>query len=363
MSTIIENDKTLTSQLTEVIPAPGVGNPDSPISMAKYLDQATPENQRKEIAESMHEIIANGECYVTCTHDDDGCLDGRCTSEIAVPNGEGFEVVNVEHNKDNERAKVAGGGYTTSLAMFVALNEKSASPESDIVYIAEEFAKQGIHCGAHTGGHGSEDLGKTDCGANDKVREIIACGANNREIVAGVTSALFKHSTDLYGQGSMNKALNAWTDTQGDDQYFANSNGVSRLDAIRTSILNTQDNSGREEKVAVIKNLKDDHNEIELVVVYGQGQTFSQTKLRNLLAERYPAVDAKDLPQVFVLDFWRVQQLAYAVAVMPERESGRERTDQEIQDRYATALHAGVAFQVATYATLTDGSLPVDIIA
>lgn len=363
MTTIIENDNTLTNRLTEVIPAPGVGNPDSSISMTKYLDQATYENQKKEIAESMHEIIASGECLVTCSHDDDGCLDGRCTSEIAVPNGQEFEVVNVEHNKDNERAKLAGGGYTTALAMYAALGEKSASPEGDIVYIADEFAKQGIHCGAHTGGHGSEDLGKTDCGANDKLRDIIACGANHREVVAAVTAALFKHSTDLFGEGSMNKALDAWANVQSDEEYFANSNGVSRLDAIRASILNTQDNSGRDGKVAVIKNLKDDHNEIELVVDYEQGHTFSQTKLRNLLAEKYPNVDAKDLPQVFVLDFWRVQQLAYAVAVMPERESGRARTDEEIQDRYATAIHAGVAFQVATYATLTDGSLPVNIFA
>lgn len=363
MATIIENDKKLTSQLAEVIPAPGVGNPDSPISMAKYLEGATPENQKKEIAVSMHEIIAGGECNVACTHDDDGCLDGRCTSEIAVPNGQEFAVVNVEHNKDNERAKLAGGGYTTALAMYVALGETSASPEGDIVYIADEFAKQGIHCGAHTGGHGSEDLGKTDCGANDKVKEIMACGTANRDVVAGITAALFKHSTDLFGQGSMTKALDGWDATQNNTEYFAHSNGVSRLDAIRASILNTQDSSGRDEKVAVIKNLKDDHNEIELVVEYEQGHTFSQTKLRTILQERYPTVDAKDLPQVFVLDFWRVQQLAYAVATMPERETGRVRTDSEIQDRYATALHAGVAFQVATYATLTDGSLPVNIFA
>jgi hypothetical protein len=48
---------------------------------------------------------------------------------------------------------------------------------------------------------------------------------------------------------------------------------------------------------------------------------------------------------------------------LPDQETGVERTEDEIAERYAVALHAGIAFQVATYATLTDGSLPVDIFA
>jgi len=353
-----ETETRATVRLVETIPAPGVGNPESSISKTKF--ESTDEN--RDMSRYMHEIIKSGECIVPCAHSDDGCIDGRCVNEIAHPNVDEFNVVSVEHNKDNDRAKLAGGGYITSLAMYQALGETRVSSEKDIIYIAEQFAQMGIYCGAHTGGHGSEEHGKTDCGANDKFYEILDNGIRYKDEVGAITSLLLQYSSDSYDQSVMDSVISTWEDTRKDAEYVVGS-GVVRLDAIRTGILHTQEQNPDVQTVAVIKNLSDHHNEVELVVNYGQGTTFSQGKKRQKLMERYPGVARKDLPQVFVLDFWRVQQLARAVAAMPEEITGRERSEDEKPQRYAVALHAGVAFQVATYATLTDGSLPVDIFA
>lgn len=353
-----ETDVQTTARLIETIPAPGLGNPESSISKVKF--EST--DQQRDMSQYMHEIVKSGECLVPCAHNDDGCIDGRCVNEIAHPKVGTFDVVSVEHNKDNDRAKLAGGGYITALAMYQALGETRISSENDIVYISEQFAKKGIYCGAHTGGHGSEEHGKTDCGANDKFYEIIDNGIRYRDEVGAIAEVLLKYSTDSYDQTVMKTAISTWDDTRKDTNYVVG-NGVKRLDAIRTGILHTQEQNPDVQTVAVIKNLSDNHNEVELVVNYKPGTTFSQGKKRQKLMERFPGVARKDLPQVFVLDFWRIQQLARAVAEFPDHQTGAARTIGEIQDRYAQALHAGVAFQVATYATLTDGSLPVDIFA
>lgn len=355
----IETESTVHSVFKETIPAPGVGNKDSSITVSKY---ETSDNMR-ELAADLYEILRSGECVVPCTHNDDGCIDGRFTSEIKFPAEGSFETVSVDDNKDNERAKVAGGGYVTALAMLQALGENGSSPEADIAYLADMFAQNGMYCGGHVGSHGHAHEGKTDCGANDKEDQIIANGTQAPEVVAAVTAALMERSSDSYDDQAMQRGLDGWVETVGDTTYFVDSNGVTRLDAIENGILTAQDTVVSNDKASVIKNLGADHNEIRVAVMYRQGETFSQTKLRRLLIERHPDVDPKDLPQVFVVDFWRIQQLARVVAELPNRENGQSPAAEEVQDRYERALHAGVAFQVATYATLTDGSLPVDIFA
>jgi hypothetical protein len=77
-------------------------------------------------------------------------------------------------------------------------------------------------------------------------------------------------------------------------------------------------------------------------VNYIDGTTFSQGALAETLREAFPDKDDKNLAQAFVVDVWRVLKLAQASVV---------------EDEFETALYAGVAYQVATAATLTDGSL------
>jgi hypothetical protein len=286
----VENDQKTNIQLIDIIPAPGLGNPESSISKVKF--EST--NEKREMSQYMHEIVKSGECMVPCAHGDDGCIDGRCVDEIARPNRGVFEILNVEHNKDNDRAKLAGGGYITSLAMYQALGETRVSSEKDIVYISEQFAKKGIYCGAHTGGHGSEEQGKTDCGANDKFYEIIDNGIRYKDDVGAITNVLLQYSTDSYSQNAMDLAVSTWGNTRKDTDYLVG-NGVKRLEAIRTGILHTQEQNPNVQTVAVIKNLSDNHNEVELVVNYEPGTTFSQAIKRQKLMERYPGVARKDL--------------------------------------------------------------------
>jgi hypothetical protein len=358
----IDNEQTQTIMLKETLPAPGLGDKNSPISKVKYETNERGETipGHEQLSADLYEIIKSGDCIKTCTHYDDGCLDGRCAVAIAYPtNGQVFETKAVQNNGDNERAKVAGGGYITGLAMYRALYDSQATVTQDLALVTAEFTKQGIYCGAHTGANGSQETAKTDCGANDRLEEIMRNGTRYANEVAGVASELIKRAGQSYNPDAMSVGFDGWMTTLDGNDYLVDSNGVTRLDAIKQSIADAQESaSSVDDKVAVIKHLGGSHKEIRLVVVCEQGKTFSQTELM----ERHPDVDPQELPQVFVLDIWRIEELAWAVARIPK--GGDEQwTDGELQDRFAAAYHAGVAYQVATYITLTDGSLPVDIFA
>ena len=361
MTTTIEDEKRPTIQLVDIIPAPGLGDPISSISAVKYEAKS---ESAKDMVRDTHEIVKSGECIVRCNHADDGCIDGRCVNELAYPDGNKFITKYVDDNQGNERAKVAGGGLLTSLAMYKAVGEDIVSPEEDIAYIARDFARQGVQCGAHTAGsHGSEVLDKTGCGANDKFDEIMNVAITHRKDISDVSSVLIRPSGNGFDADLLGSGLDKWSEILEVRGYFDGSNGVSRLDAIRDGILSAQATMLGNEKASVLKNLGGGHNEVLLVVNYAKGHTFSQTKLREMLMERHPEVaDPDELPQVFVLDMWRVEELAHAVANITPKD-GTERTEDEKQARYLTALHAGVAYQIATYATLTDGSLPVAVFA
>lgn len=352
----IDRDEKTDVRVLETVSGPGGGNPDATISYNGY------EQEKPELAQALIEIINSGECMVRCTHEDDGCVDGRCVCEIAYPDGEDFATVEVQDNGDHERAKIAGGGYITGLAMLQALGEHGDSPEQDITYVADELAKQKVFCGGHVGSHGKFDQGQTDCGANDKENIIVSGSAYDAESPAGGVSLLMKFSADGYDQKAIETAFGGWAETIGNTGYFSGSNGVTRLEAAQNAILKAEKDNGSDKKASVIKNLGASHNEKRLVVTYEKGHTFSQTKLRHLLMERFPAVDPNELPQVFVCDFWRVQELAQAVARFSDKSTGMQQSDEDARKRYKLSLHAGVAFQVATYLTLTDGTLPIDFV-
>lgn len=353
----IDSDEITNVEVIETVPGPGGGKQDATISYKDF------EQERPEMALALIEIINSGECMVRCTHEDDGCVDGRCVCEIAYPEGDDFATVSVEDNGDHERAKVAGGGYITALAMLQALGDRGTSPEQDIAYLADQLAKQHIYCGGHIGSHGKFGDGLTDCGANDKEDVIISGKAYEAESPAGGVALLMSYSKDVYDSDVTDRVLARWAETTGDANYLIDSNGVTRLEAAQDAILKTEKNNADRKKAAVIKNLGANHNEKRLIVNYEDGYTFSQTKLRRLLMERFPEVSPDELPQVFVCDYWRVQTLANAVACFSERDSSRERDDMEVQSRRDIALHAGVAFQVGTYLTLTDATLPIDFVS
>ena len=108
-----------------------------------------------------------------------------------------------------------------------------------------------------------------------------------------------------------------------------------------------QQKNGDESPVAASKHLRGGHREAFIVMNFSDGKTFSQADFRKKLLEQFPYVQEDDLPQVFVVDVPRIEYLARAMA------KGRPDTDRAFE----TALFAGVAYQLATAATLTDGSL------
>lgn len=342
------------AKLLQTIPAPGNGL--GSISFEEFEKRSV---LAREMIAKTHEIIASGECMVRCDHHDDGCIDGRCVDTIAVPDGKGFSVKRVESNVGNERAKVAGGGLLTGLAMFKAIGEDLVSPDDDLAYLVEGFAQQGIYCGAHTGSHGSEIKKTTDCGANDRFGDILSTAINNDVHIANVTKVLLGPIHESYDSGVLQKDIRNWQHIVTETNNLSQSNGTSRLDVIRGGMLNAHNKMHDDERASVIKNLGGNHNEIFLVVNYAKRLTFSQTKLREALHDEYPGVELSALPQAFALDMWRVDELAKAVASLPEQKTGRIRSEAEVNDRYERALYAGAAYQVATYVTLTDGTLPI----
>jgi hypothetical protein len=68
----------------------------------------------------------------------------------------------------------------------------------------------------------------------------------------------------------------------------------------------------------------------------------SQVKFAHTLSEEFPERASENLAQAFVVDAWRIVELAEASVEKDEVEE---------------AIYAGVMYQVATAATLTDGSL------
>ncbi len=345
-----------TVKLIDVLSAPGFGL--GSISYDRYMKESL---LNQQLAKEVREIISKGVCIADCDHQDDGCIDGRCVDEIAIPEGDHFDLKRVDDNEKHERAKVAGGGLLTGLAMFKAIGEGLVSPDEDLRYLATSLAKQGIYCGAHTGAHGSIQNQKTDCGANDKFDEILKNAILNEGSVSRITKELLKPLENNMVEGVYQDALHSWNNVLTHTDNFSQSNGSTRLDSIKKGILSTQEEGRLGSKVSVLKHLKGNHNEIFVIINYAQGRTFSQTALRNIIHNHHPGLDGGQLPQVFALDMWRVNDLAKCIANIPKKDSPYRRTTEQINHRYMVSLYAGTSFQVSTYLTLTDGSLPLFI--
>ncbi len=319
----------------------GVGNPESTISYMKQLNsgELTP-----EVAESAVEFILSGEGMRQLTDADDGCIDGRraCRVVFVAESGE-FDERPIEDPAEHLRAKVAGGGYITSLAMNVGLGESSGSIEQDLTTMVDDLAEANVYCGAHTGEHGHANA--TDCGANDKFPLILANGLRFQDAVTANTLALVREAGLNVEEALLEDVFANWK-TAVDSQYGETSSGMARLDVIEDGIAKLQQTSEVKDKpVAVLKDLEGDHKEDFIIVNYRDGETFSQAALNEYLATRFPDTQA----QAFVVDAPRIVTLAKALSGDDERG-------------FHQAVCAGVAFQVATAATLTDGSLRTFIV-
>lgn len=344
------------STVTE-IPSLGYGNPDSKISYAKQLESG---ELTEAVAARAVELIASGEMMKAIDNDDDGCIDGRPTTELLYINETGeFYTKQVESNEGHERAKVAGGGYMTSLAMQRALEEPSVTLDEDLANVANTLSTQEIYCGAHSGEHGHAEV--TDCGANDKFQPIIENGIVFREPITGHVKALLEVAGVDFDQAIMDDVFAGWSKTLDRNEYFEGSTGKSRFGVIEQSMRDAQERTGSYEKpIAVSKHLAGDHKEDFIIINFVEGKTFSQVAFAKQLVEDFPEIPAEKRAQAFVVDVPRIVTLAGAIAATSGNDndsSPLDYSEREIAQRTAKALYAGVAYQLATAATLTDGSL------
>lgn len=334
MSLEKEHENELT--IVEIAPI-GYGNPESSISYTKQIESG---ELSPRVDARASELMLSGELLVAVDESDDGCIDGRPTESVlfVTEDGEFYEKDADNHN--HERAKVAGGGYITATAMRLGAGYKSETVDVDILETGAVLTAKEVYCGAHTGEHKHGD--GTDCGANDKMQTILSNAFKFEEQVNGTTKALVEVAGLDFKPEVFERVMKNWRGITEDTSYFEGSTGASRLEATQAIVEVAHTSNKPDQPLSVIKHLAGDHNEDYLVVNYVEGKTVSQVKFADTLSEEFPDLDSKNLAQTFVVDAWRIVDLAKASV---------DETDVE------AAIYAGVMYQVATAATLTDGTL------
>lgn len=331
------------SHAPEVIEIPplGVGNPEAAISYEKQLasGELTPEAVQAAVT-----FITSSEGMRPLTDSDDGCIDGRPAGSVSFVDRDGKSHTNaITDASEHLRAKVAGGGYITSLAMRVGVGRASGLLENDLADIVSDLSRQHIYAGLHTGEHCHGAA--TDCGANDKFLPILESGVRYQDAIAANATALMKETGLTVATDALQAPFEHWGRAMG-AQYGGESTGASRFAVIEAGLRQAQAAEAPGDKpVAVKKDLRGSHKEDFIIINYREGETFSQAALNDYLAEHVPGVQA----HAFVVDVPRLVVLAQALSHGDEED-------------FQAALFAGVAFQLATAATLTDGTLRTFIV-
>lgn len=331
--------------VTQISPL-GYGTADSSISYTKQLasGELTP-----EIAEYAASIVTSGECLKPIDNQDDGCIDGRPVNSVTFIDSDGHQVTRpMSDDETHDRAKVAGGGYITSLAMQLGLQPQAATVDDELRDIIERLAQQHVYCGAHTGG---AEHAASACGANEKLQTIVENAILYKTQIAESTKALIEAAGLSFSQSAYDGVIESWQKTLSNTDYFGTSTSGSRLEVMTETIAAVQQSGHVTTPLSVAKNLSGDHKEDFIIINFVDGQTFSQAHFAKLLAAKFPDVSPENRVQVFVVDAWRIVTLAMAVS---GRGLGYHSTE--------TAVYAGVMYQLATAATLTDGTLPVFIV-
>ena len=334
MSLEKEHEQELT--ILEIAPI-GYGNPESSISYTKQIESG---ELSPRVDARASELMLSGELLVEVDEKDDGCIDGRPTESVLFVTEEGTFYEKDADNHNHERAKVAGGGYVTATAMRLGAGYKGETIEVDILETGAALTAKEVYCGAHTGEHKHGD--GTDCGANDKMHTIFSNALKFEAQVSATTKALVEVAGLDFKPEVFDRVIGNWQGITEDASYFEGSTGASRLEAAQAVVEVAHTTSKPDQPLSVIKHLAGDHNEDYLVVNYVEGKTVSQVKFADVLSEDFPELESKNLAQAFVVDAWRIVELAQASVDEADVEA---------------AIYAGVMYQVATAATLTDGSL------
>lgn len=324
----------------------GYGNPDAKISLARKLERG---EVRTEVVDTAVEIVASSEGMKPITETDDGCIDGRLAEALYYPTEseakEPFLVTNIEEPAKHKRPKVAGGGYITALTMKLALDPEVTTVNEDIKGVVDHLTQLGVYCGTHTGEHSHG--GGVDCGANDRFDEILVRFRDQYGDITGSVHGAMRLLGVEYDNEVAETVRAGIARTLSHETYFTGSNGEARFGVIMNGISRAQQELGVDAPVSVSKHLKGTHNEVLIVLNTVHGTTLSQAEFAERMQVAFPDIPENQLPQVFVCDVWRVDDLAHAMA--------KDREDTEWA--YNIAFQAGLGFQFAAAAHLTDGSL------
>lgn len=327
---------TASINITEILPNGfGYGNHAAKISLKKQRqdNEITPEVEQKAAL-----LIASGSCVVPVTHKDDGCIDGRYATNKVYRALSGELVKDHIDNLHHRRPLVAGGGAITGRACWIGAKGPGENSRRDLVKTVERLMARHINFGAHTGQHASGE--NIDCGANDKEQLIFSNIIVFEDKIKQDAVVLFKKLGWEFPQHSWDIMIGQVKKLQAQAAYFVGASGRKNLDIIAKG-LQVEGSA----PTSVIKELGGIHNEDFIYINLVKDTTFDQALFHEALQMDFPATES--LAQIFVVDIWRIQELAEAVG-----DSEQEKT---------AAFMAGLAYQLATAATLTDGTLRVFI--
>lgn len=249
------------------------------------------------------------------------CIDGRC-AKCTMAAGEAA-------NELEPRPSVSGGGNITAYAAaewagYFGVEDNRPSAEK-LADIDSKLRSQGLNSGAHgdtkAAAHQFSDPEnpekfKTGCGAGDKFVEIMGIPYDEPDVVTPLVQQLLGDAFDTTALARLPK------------QQVAEH--ISSWDPRDNIELTAGVSDGKNVEI-----LDGSHGELLVVFNFVDNTTLDRDALVKETGD-----------QVFVVDMWYLDKLAQALA------AGRP----DAEEMYGKLKHQMVAYQIATYLALCDGT-------
>lgn len=246
------------------------------------------------------------------------CIDGRTCLHT------------MNQSPTQPRPAVAGGALVTAYAaaeMVGWFGDDKLSSVERLSRINQVLLTNGIKSGGHVDMHAVDAKFKahngnarTGCGADDLLRQIVMQSYENPSLVRGTSATLLGNEYDesawtLVPREQLEARTSEWVPTDVVEEL-----GSESGDSVE--VLESDDSPT--------------HGHLEIAVIWNniENTTFNRDKFTEETGE-----------QAFKVDAWYIDKLAKALATGPNAV-----------DQYKQLKHAMVAYQVATYLTLCDGS-------
>jgi hypothetical protein len=269
-----------------------------------------------DVDEAAQELVCEVERFLTLVSEDapSACIDGRKC--VACMDGSDTE----------PRPGVAGGGLVSAYAAAELIGwfaddagDESARMQTVLEYLNSKGVATGTHC--DEAAVASDFAGKTGCGANDNLPAILTRLHADKAIVDTFTGIILntdpeRLKTTYVDARTLQARHKNWIPAE-------TINIIGEIEGQRNIEILSSDDS-------------ETHGHNELAVVFND--------VENTTVDR-DALFAATGKQVFDVDVWYLRKLAKAMASGPDAVAQEERL-----------LNAMVAYQVATYLTLCDGS-------